>query len=152
MWLSLLIWVVMPEIKTILGFDFGSKYIGVALGHTSPAIAQPLTSLTVRNGEAPWKEIAALLKIWSPDALVVGIPLNMDGSEQAITHLARAFLANLKLRFHLPSFAVDERLTTVEARARLFAAGGYKALKKKSVDSVAAQLIVEIWLENRTYE
>jgi putative Holliday junction resolvase len=76
----------------------------------------------------------------------------MDGSEQAITHLARAFLTDLKRHFHLPTFAVDERLTTVEARARLFAVGGYKALKKKSIDSVAAQLIVEIWLENRSYE
>ncbi|MFM2322758.1 MAG: putative holliday junction resolvase [Pseudomonadota bacterium] len=142
----------MPEIKTVLGFDFGSKYIGVALGQTLPSIAQPLTSLTVKNAEPPWKEIAALLNIWSPDALVVGIPLNMDGSEQAITHLARAFLTDLKRHFHLPTFAVDERLTTVEARARLFAVGGYKALKKKSIDSVAAQLIVEIWLENRSYE
>ncbi len=142
----------MPEIKTVLGFDFGSKYIGVALGQTLPSIAQPLTSLTVKNAEPPWKEIAALLNIWSPDALVVGIPLNMDGSEQAITHLARTFLTDLKRHFHLPTFAVDERLTTVEARARLFAVGGYKALKKKSIDSVAAQLIVEIWLENRSYE
>lgn len=139
----------MPEIKTVLGFDFGSKYIGIALGQTSPLIAQPLTSLNAKNGEPPWEEIAKLLKIWSPDALVVGIPLNMNGTEQPITQLARVFLTELEKRFHLPVFAIDERLTTVEARARLFAAGGYKALKKKSIDSVAAQLIVEIWLENR---
>jgi putative Holliday junction resolvase len=139
----------MPEFKTVIGFDFGSKYIGVAVGQTSPSLAQPLTSLTVKNEELPWKEIAEILTIWSPDVLVVGVPLNMDGSEQSITHLARAFLAELEKRFHLPVFAVDERLTTVEARARIFAAGGYKALKKKSIDSVAAQLIVEMWLENR---
>lgn len=139
----------MLEIKTVLGFDFGSKFIGVALGQTSPTLAQPLTSLSVKKGEPPWKEIAKLLQIWSPDALVVGIPLNMNGSEQAITHLARNFLIELKNRFQLPVFPIDERLTTVEARSRLFAMGGYKALKKKSIDSIAAQLIVEMWLENR---
>lgn len=139
----------MPEIKTVLGFDFGSKFIGVALGQTSPTLAQPLTSLSVKKGEPPWKEIAQLLQIWSPNALVVGIPLNMNGSEQAITHLARNFLIELKNRFQLPVFPIDERLTTVEARSRLFAMGGYKALKKKSIDSIAAQLIVEMWLENR---
>ncbi len=47
----------MPEIKTVIGFDFGSKYIGVAVGQTSPSLAQALTSLTVKNGELPWKEI-----------------------------------------------------------------------------------------------
>ena len=73
----------------------------------------------------------------------------MDGSEQPITHSARDFLIELKNRFQLPVFSVDERLTTVEARSRLFAVGGYKALKKKSIDSLAAQLIVEMWLENR---
>ncbi|MFZ0220051.1 MAG: Holliday junction resolvase RuvX [Candidatus Aquirickettsiella sp.] len=139
----------MPEIKTVIGFDFGSKYIGVAVGQTSPSLAQPLTSLTIKNNDPPWKEIEQLLRVWSPDVLVVGIPLNMDGSEQPITHLARDFLVELNNRFQMPVFPVDERLTTVEARSRLFAAGGYKALKKKSIDSVAAQLIVEIWLENR---
>lgn len=139
----------MPEFKTVIGFDFGSKYIGVAVGQTSPSLAQPLTSLTIKGNELPWKEIVQLLKIWSPNVLVVGIPLNMDGTEQPITHLARDFLIELKNRFQLPVFPIDERLTTVEARSRLFAAGGYKALKKKSIDSVAAQLIVEMWLENR---
>ena len=142
----------MPDIKTVLGFDYGSRYIGVAVGHTSPAMAQPLTSLTAQKGEPPWKEIDALLKTWSPNALIVGIPLNMDGSEQAITHSARFFLENLQQRFHLPVFAVDERLTTVEARARLFSSGGYKALHKKAIDSVAAQLIIETWLESAGYE
>lgn len=139
----------MPEIKTVIGFDFGSKYIGVAVGQISPSLAQPLTSLTVKNGGFPWGEIKQLLEIWAPDALIVGIPLNMDGTEQPITYLARDFLIQLKDRFQLPVFPVDERLTTVEARSRLFAVGGYKALKKKSIDSIAAQLIVEMWLENQ---
>jgi putative holliday junction resolvase len=142
----------MPDIKTVLGFDLGSKYIGVAVGHTSPALAQPLTSVIVTKQGPPWQEIARLIATWSPDALIVGIPLTMDGTEQPMTHAARFFLENLKQRFHLPVFAVDERLTTKEARARLFMLGGYKALQKKAVDSVAAQLIIETWLENACYE
>ncbi len=139
----------MPEIKTVIGFDFGSKYIGVAVGQMWPSLAQPLTSLIVKKGELPCKEIKQLLEIWAPDAIVVGIPLNMDGTEQPITYLARGFLMELENRFQLPVFPVDERLTTVEARSRLFAVGGYKALNKKSINSIAAQLIVEVWLENQ---
>lgn len=139
-------------IKTVLGFDFGTKYIGVAVGHTSPVMAQPLTSLIAQKGEPPWKEIDTLIKTWSPDALIVGMPLNMDGSEQRMTQSARFFSENLKQRSHLPVFTVDERLTTVEARARLFSSGGYKALQKKAIDSVSAQLIVEMWLESTRYE
>lgn len=139
-------------IKTVLGFDFGTKYIGVAVGHTSPVMAQPLTSLIAQKGEPPWKEIDTLIKTWSPDALIVGVPLNMDGSEQRMTQFARFFSENLKQRSHLPVFTVDERLTTVEARARLFSSGGYKALQKKAIDSVSAQLIVEMWLESTRYE
>lgn len=139
----------MPETKTVIGFDFGSKYIGVAIGQTSPSLAQPLTNLSVKKGNLPWEEIAELVKTWSPDVLVVGVPLNMDGTEQSITHLARNFLTELKSRFQIPVFPIDERLTTVEARSRLFTMGGYKALKKKSIDSIAAQLIVEMWLENQ---
>ncbi len=138
----------MSEIKTVLGFDFGLQHIGVAVAHTSPAMAQPLTSLNASKEEPLWREIAALLKLWSPDALVVGIPLNMDGTDQAITHFSRDFSKNLEQRFHLPVFFVDERLTTVEARSRLFASGGYKALQKKAIDSVSAQLILETWLDS----
>lgn len=138
----------MLNIKTILGFDFGSKYIGVAIGQKTPAMAHPLTTLTTVKGEPPWEEMTRLLKTWSPDALVVGIPLNMDGTEQAMTHSARRFLENLKQRFDLPVFSVDERLSTVEARARLFALGGYKALHKQSINSVSAQLIIETWLDS----
>lgn len=139
-------------IKTVLGFDFGTKYIGVAVGHTSPLMAQPLTSLMTQKGVPPWKEIDKLIKTWSPDALIVGMPLNMDGSEQPMTQSARFFSENLKQHAHLPVFNVDERLTTVEARARLFSSGGYKALQKKAIDSVSAQLIVEMWLESTCYE
>jgi putative holliday junction resolvase len=149
----LFIVVVVRKSKTVLGFDFGIKYIGVAVGSTDPVMAHPLSQLVVKEKESiPWEEIAKLIRDWRPAVLVVGIPLNMDGTEQPITQWARQFLESLGQRFSLPVFAVDERLTTVEARARLFSAGGYRALQKKAVDSVAAQLIVETWLENRKNE
>lgn len=141
----------MRKSKTVLGFDFGVKYIGVAVGSTEPVMAHPLSQLVVKE-EIPWEEIAKLIREWRPAVLVVGVPLNMDGTEQPITQLARQFLDALTERFKLPVFAVDERLTTVEARARLFSVGGIRALQKKAVDSVAAQLIVETWLENTTNE
>jgi putative holliday junction resolvase len=139
--------VVVRKNKTVLGFDFGVKYIGVAVGSTDPKMAHPLSQVVVKES-FPWQEIATLIREWRPAILVVGIPLNMDGTDQPLTKLARQFLESLAQRFSLPVFPVDERLTTVEARARLFSVGGYRALHKKAVDSVAAQLIVEAWLEN----
>ena len=77
--------------------------------------------------------------------MVVGIPLNMDGSEQPLTQLARLFANTLKDQYNLPVFEMDERLTTKDARERLFAEGGYKALQDGQVDQVAAQLILQNW-------
>jgi putative Holliday junction resolvase len=79
----------------------------------------------------------------------VVIPFNMDGSEQPIKKNAREFAELLQKRFHLPVFEMDERLTSVEAKARLFEAGGYKAIKNTPIDSVAAQLILQNWLTQK---
>lgn len=134
----------------LLGFDFGMKRIGVAVGQTITKSARPLTTLTANQGIPPWDKITALMKTWEPDALVVGIPLNMDGSEQAITHSAKEFANHLQERYQLPVFGMDERLSTKEARERLFQQGGYKRLLHGQVDSVAAQLILQNWLAGYT--
>ncbi len=133
--------------QVLLGFDFGLKYIGVAVGQTLTRTAQPLTTLTAQQGIPDWNEIKKLIETWRPNALVVGIPLNMDGSEQFLTHAARHFSEALEKHFNLPVHSMDERLSTIEARAHLFEKGGYKALQKKAIDSVAAQLILESWLQ-----
>jgi putative Holliday junction resolvase len=132
--------------RVVLGFDFGLKYIGVAVGQTSTHTARALTTLSARNGLPDWNHLAQLIQTWKPDALIVGIPLNMDDTEQPLTHAARQFAAQLQERYLLPIYPVDERLTSVEARARLFAHGGYRALQKKAIDSLAAQVILETWL------
>jgi putative Holliday junction resolvase len=78
---------------------------------------------------------------------VVGIPLNMDGSEQPLTARAKLFAEVLKERYALPLFEIDERLTTKAAREELFTEGGFKALQAGQVDSKAAQLILQSWLD-----
>lgn len=136
----------MHKEQTLLGFDFGLKHIGVAVGQTLTKTARPLTSLKAQIGQPNWQQVAELIQSWRPSALVVGIPLNMDGTTQPLTQFAQDFLRQLEERFHLPVYSVDERLSTVEARAQLFEQGGYKALSKEAIDSTAAQLILESWL------
>jgi putative Holliday junction resolvase len=136
----------MNKPTTLLGFDFGMKRIGVAVGQTVTQSANPLGMVNAKQGMPDWVALTKFVKTWHPDALVVGIPLNMDGTEQPLTAAAQLFVERLKERFQLPVYGMDERLTSVEAKARLFSEGGYKALQKTSVDSVAAQLILQNWL------
>jgi putative Holliday junction resolvase len=133
--------------RSIMGFDYGTKSIGVAIGQELTGTASPLRALKANDGIPNWDEIDKLLKEWQPDLLVVGLPLNMDGSEQEITVRARKFGNRLHGRFGKVVEFKDERLTTTDARALLFEQGGYKALDKGSVDGVSAQLIVEAWME-----
>ncbi|MGD9152864.1 MAG: Holliday junction resolvase RuvX [Gammaproteobacteria bacterium] len=138
---------------TLLGFDFGTKSIGVAVGQTITKSAKPLTVIKVKDDNLDWSKVTQLIDEWKPDALIVGLPLNMDGSEQAITQVVREFANDLQRKFNLPVHLVDERLTTVEARAKLFAEqGGYRALQKPAIDAMAAQLILESWMQQNRDE
>lgn len=131
--------------KILLAFDFGLKRIGVAIGQSITRTARPLDTIQAKDGVPNWQAVNHLIKKWLPDALIVGIPLNMDGTEQPLTHHARDFAELLRDHFNLPIYEVDERLTTKEAREKLFAQGGYKALQDGQVDRVAAQLILQTW-------
>ncbi|AIN47400.1 Holliday junction resolvase RuvX [Candidatus Palibaumannia cicadellinicola] len=130
-----------------MAFDFGTKNIGIAIGQRITCTAQPLTTFKVRNGIPNWLQLKQIIQDWQPKTIIVGLPLNMDASDQPITIKARHF-ANL-LRYHCDVQVVlhDERLSTIEARANLFAYGGYRALKKKQVDARAAVIIMESWFE-----
>jgi putative Holliday junction resolvase len=136
--------------KIVIGFDFGMKRIGVAVGQTITQTATPLDTLSAKDGEPDWKIIEKLIQKWKPGTLVVGVPLNMDGSDQRITHHARQFASALRERFQLTVDEMDERLTTKDAKERLFAEGGFKALKDGQVDSVAAQLILQNWFAEKS--
>nr|VFJ43751.1 MAG: putative holliday junction resolvase [Candidatus Kentron sp. DK]VFJ49538.1 MAG: putative holliday junction resolvase [Candidatus Kentron sp. DK] len=127
---------------TLLGFDPGSKQIGIAVGQTLTNTASPLGVVSVRGNVPDWESIDRVVGTWEPDALVVGIPLNMDGTEQEMTQVARRFRDQLLHRYHLPVHVADERLSTREARNRLADEGRLDA----EDDPVAAQIILETWL------
>ncbi|MCU5774561.1 Holliday junction resolvase RuvX [Erwiniaceae bacterium BAC15a-03b] len=133
---------------TLLSFDFGTKSIGVAVGQQLTGTARPLTAIKANDGIPDWNTIERLIKEWLPDRVVVGLPLNMDGTEQPLTARARKFANRLHGRFGVQVELHDERLSTVEARADLFARGGFRALTKGSVDSLSAVIILESWFEN----
>ena len=135
--------------RTLLGFDFGTRSIGVAIGQEITGSAQPLSAPNANDGVPNWDQLATLLKEWQPDLLVVGLPLNMDGTEQPLTQRARKFANRLHGRFGYVVELQDERLTTTDARARLFERGGYRALEKGKVDGISAMLILESWMENQ---
>ncbi len=135
--------------KTVLGFDFGTKSIGIAIGQQLTGSASPLTSIKAVDGTPDWQQIAALIEEWQPDLVVVGLPLNMDGTEQEMTQRARKFANRIAGRFGVKVATQDERLTTADAKARLFELGGFKALTKGQIDSVSAVLIIESYFENQ---
>jgi putative Holliday junction resolvase len=135
--------------KTLISFDFGLSSIGVAVGQTVTGTASPLNAVKARDGVPDWQIIASIYTEWMPELCVVGLPLNMDGSEQPISDRARTFANRLKGRFRTPVELWDERLTTVDAKAELFALGGFKKLEKSKIDSVSAVLILQSWFENQ---
>lgn len=132
----------------LLGFDYGTKRIGVAVGQTLTGSARPLTIVRARDGKPDWEAISRLIAEWQPTALVVGLPVHMDGTEHERTARARRFGNQLAGRYNLPVHRVDERLTSYEAEQELRAQGkGGEAL-----DAVAAQLILQSWLDTQAEE
>lgn len=133
--------------EVYLGFDFGYKRIGVAIGQKLTGSASPLATLEAKQGIPNWDTVQKLLVEWEPSALIVGLPTCIDDSELYTTKAARKFSNQLALKFSLPVYLVDERLSTVEARSHLFAKGGYRKIKASEVDSIAACIILEQWLQ-----
>ena len=133
--------------RTILGFDFGKKYIGVAVGQEITGTASPLGSIKATNGIPHWDNLSSYLTEWQPDLIVVGLPLNMEGTEQQLTLDAKKFGNRISGRYGLTVEFQDERLTTADAKERLFAQGGYKNLKKDNIDAESAALIIESFFE-----
>lgn len=132
-----------------LAFDFGLRRIGIAVGNRLSGQARSLTTLH-HHHNPDWNEISQLVNEWRPDALVVGLPLQEDGSEQPITRQARRFMAELAQRFNLPVHAVDERFSSAEAEERIRAERASGARKQRvnkgDADAMAAQVILETWL------
>lgn len=143
----------MTRSATYLGFDFGKSRIGVAAGQAITGSASPVATVSARDGRPDWDQLDRLIADWRPDALVVGIPLHLDGSHQHLTRAARGFGDRLRARYGLPVHAADERLTSRAASAEIAgarAAGGGRRTRKGDVDRMAARLILEDWLATRS--
>lgn len=131
--------------STLLGFDFGPRKIGVAVGQTVTGSASALTTVRSRRDKPDWVGIERLVREWLPDGAVVGLPFNMDDTQGELAPKAQRFARQLKGRFGLEVHLVDERLTSLEARRQL----GRGATSLEAIDAVAAKLILETWLSEQ---
>lgn len=130
----------------LLAFDYGLKHIGVASGQTLTGNATPQAPLRARDGTPDWTEIERLLNEWRPEKVLVGLPLNMDGTESELSARARKFGNRLHGRFGVTVEMVDERLSSFEAKGEVMARGGSRDFGKNPIDSIAARIIVETYL------
>ena len=139
--------------RLLLGFDYGTKQIGVAVGQAITGQARELCVLKAQNGVPDWQKVEALIKEWQPDAIVVGLPLNMDGTKSEMSERAEKFARRLNGRFNLPVHTHDERLTTFEAKGERRAQGGQRgSYRDNPVDAIAAKLVLQGWLDEHPAE
>ncbi len=131
--------------STILSFDFGLHHIGVASGNTTTRTATPQKSILAKDGIPNAQELEKLVKSWCPSVFVVGLPLNMDGTEQEMTFKARKFGNRLREKFKKDVVFIDERLSSASAKEEIFDKGGFRALAKNkgAIDSLSAVTILE---------
>lgn len=129
-----------------MAFDYGLRQIGVAIGNCELGTSRPLPVLKARDGVPDWSAVETLMKEWQPDLLVVGDPLNMDGSISELALRARKFARRLEGRLGIAATLTDERLSSVEAKSQQRERGHRGDYKAKPVDSFAAELILQTWL------
>ncbi|SEO92916.1 Holliday junction resolvase RuvX [Aquisalimonas asiatica] len=139
---------------TLLGFDYGRRRIGVAVGETITGAARPLVTLDCpTEGRPDWERIEALIREWQPTAVVVGRPEHADGTGNAVTQGAERFARQLQGRFGLTVHLVDERLSSRAAEERLAETGKRRRHGRgpdPAVDSMAACIILETWLADQS--
>jgi putative Holliday junction resolvase len=140
--------------STIFAFDFGTRQIGVAVGQTLSGSANPLTVFKAKDGIPDWNQIKQLVEEWQPDQVLVGLPLNMDGSESEFCVRARKFARRLHGMFGLQVAMVDERLSTFEAKQQQKqgknrgGSSGEISYRDHPVDDLAAVIILQTWLSD----
>ena len=137
--------------RTLLGFDYGTRRIGIAVGQEVTRSVTPLATLHSKHDKPDWDAIGRLIAEWQPDLLIVGLPLHLDGTEQELTQRARRFGNQLKGRYNLPVEMMDERLTSYEAEQLLEQRSHHGAGRSDpdAVDQVAAQLILQSWFDHQ---
>ena len=130
------------SLTTVIGFDYGSKWIGIAVGQTLTRQARPLGA--IKTGD--WNAIKQVIDDWRPQRLIVGLPMNLQGEQQEMSARAERFGRQLEGRFGITTSCIDERLTTREAYTVAIDSGERKT--KQQIDSLAAALITESWLRD----
>jgi putative Holliday junction resolvase len=135
--------------RTAMAFDFGLRQIGVATGNCLFQTTQALPIIRAKEGIPDWQAVQGLVDEWCPDVLVVGDPLNMDGSDSELSNLARKFARRLHGRLGLSVEMADERLTSFEAKQNSREQGHSGDFKRHPVDSLAAELILQTWLAKK---
>jgi len=138
--------VTMPN-GTLIGFDFGERRIGVAIGGTQTSFASPLRTIEAAANEARFREIDKLVREWQPAAFVVGRPKHADGSEHAVAKLAEKFARRLRAKYQVPVLMVDETLSSVRA-AEIIRELRAAARPTGDVDAVAATVILQAYLDD----
>ena len=126
---------------TVLVFDFGMKHIGIAVAEPRADLARGLTTIPAKAGEPHWQALDPVVKEWQPERLVVGLPINMDGTPSQGSARARRFGRRLAARYALTVDYADERLSTFEAISR--------GAPADASHTQAAQVIGETWLNER---
>lgn len=138
----------MPHV-TVMAFDYGLKNIGIAYGQSLTGTANELKPIPARDGVPKWDQLQQLLREWQPQQLLVGLPLNMDGSDGDLCARARKFANRLNGRFGLPVTLFDERLSTRMAKEEALERGHHGHYASAPIDSIAARLILESWFRER---
>lgn len=136
--------------KTVIAFDYGINQIGLAVGQTLTGSANGIDVLRARDGQPNWDQVQSVIETWRPSLLLVGLPLNMDGTESDFCGRARKFGRRLHGRFGLETLMVDERLSTREAKSRDRERSGKtrQSYRQDPIDNIAAQIILESWLSD----
>ena len=125
----------------IVAFDFGTKKIGVAVGQTATYTSSPLQVVLNKDDKVNWNEISSLLNEWKPELIIIGKPLNMDGTDSEIMKQVERFYQKLKKIYDTNYEYIDERLTTFEARQIL------EDTNINNVDANAAKILIDNWFE-----
>jgi len=136
--------------ETLLAFDFGERYVGVAVGDTGVGVAHPLATIDARAKAERFRAVATFVTEWKPNRLIVGLPLSPDGEAHDLTRKAERFARQLGGRFGLPVTLQDERYSSAEAESRLRSIGRGGRRHKELSHPVAAQVILQAYLDEAT--
>ena len=141
----------MTSQNVIMGFDYGTRKIGIAVGQLITKTANPIAIISARDGVPDWSEIEKLILAWQPAQFVIGLPLNMDETESEMSQRSLKFARRLTGRFNIPHHTIDERLTSREARSlhesHSSTRRGPADRSRDEIDDIAAQIILESWLK-----